>query len=200
MDAQKDENLTELFAKFVDNEQADELSAQVIAADQIIDGFAAPGPDDVLLTGIKADVARRLNANRSSQMIYRLVAAAVFLIVAALGVKLFQQRPVESPPVAMATWELVEVISADAELSTLIAEVEQIESDFVALQFAESGDDSFLELNDLEMELNEINSDVWKGWNNENEDSDNSVNSDRYIGNNGIAVSCGRRRQGEHLA
>ena len=86
MDADKEENLTELFAKFVDSEQADQLSAEVIAADQIIDSFTAPEPDAEILSARNSNVARELNARRSRQMLYRRGAAAVFLIVASLPV------------------------------------------------------------------------------------------------------------------
>lgn len=200
MDDNKDQNTEELFAKFVDNEQAGEFADQVIAADQIIDGFTAPEPDDVLLTGIKADVAKRLNANRSRQMIYRLGAAAIFLIVAALAVKLFQQTPTEPPMLVMATWELAEVTSADAELSTLIAEVEQLEADIMGLQYAEETTSQSSELNELEMELIEIDSDFWKGSENEDEITDNPVDSVSNIGDYGTAVSWGRRRHFGYLA
>ncbi|MHC4215386.1 MAG: hypothetical protein ACYSWP_18650, partial [Planctomycetota bacterium] len=109
MNADNDQNLKELFAKFVDSEKAQELSAEVIATDQIIDGFDAGEPDAEILSAINANVARQLNARRSRQMIYRLGAAAVFLIIATVAVLLFQQTPVETQQLVMATWELEEV-------------------------------------------------------------------------------------------
>jgi uncharacterized protein YlxW (UPF0749 family) len=200
MNANKEENLTELFAKFVDSEQADELAAEVTAADKIIDSFAAPEPDAEILSVININVKRQLNANRSRQMIYRLAAAAVFLIIATMAVKLFQQTPAETPGLVMATWEIVEVTSADAELSTLIAEVEQLEADIIGLQYAEETTSQSSELNDLEMELIEIDSDFWKGSENEDETNDNPVDSISNIGNHGTVVSCGRKRHFGYLA
>ena len=200
MNANNDQNLKELFAKFVDSEQAEELAEQVRATDQIIDGFTAPEPGEVLLSGIKVDVAKRLNSNRSRQMIYRLVAAAVFLIIATVAVKIFQQTPVESQQLVMATWEIEEVTSADAELSTLIAEIEQLEDDIMGLQYAEETTSQSSELNELEIELIEIDSDFWKGSENEDETNDNPVDSLSYIGDYGTAVSWGRRRDFGYLA
>ncbi len=200
MNANNDQDLEELFAKFVDSEQAEELSAEVIAADQIIDSFDAPEPDAQILSAINTNVARQLNARRSRQMLYRLGAAAVFLIIATMAVKLFQQTPVEQTDVVMETWELVEVTSADAELSTLIAEVEQLEADIMGLQYAEESGSPSSELNELEMELIEIDSDFWKGSENEDENNDNPVDSVSNIGDYGTAVSCGRRRHLGYMA
>ncbi len=200
MNADNEQNLKELFAKFVDSEQAEELSAEVIAADQIIDSFDAPEPDARILAAINANVARQLNARRSRQMIYRLVAAAVFLIIATVAVKIFQQTPVESQQLVMVTWEIEEVTSADAELSTLIAEIEQLEDDIMGLQYAEETASQSSELNELEIELIEIDSDFWKGSENEDETNDNPVDSLSYIGDYGTAVSWGRRRDFGYLA
>ncbi|MHC4213565.1 MAG: hypothetical protein ACYSWP_09360, partial [Planctomycetota bacterium] len=127
-------------------------------------------------------------------------AAAVFLIIATVAVLLFQQTPVETQQLVMATWELEEVTSADAELSTLIAEVEQLEDDIMGLQYAEETTSQSSELNELEIELIEIDSDFWKGSENEDETNDNPVDSLSYIGDYGTAVSWSRRRHFGYLA
>jgi len=51
----------------------------------------------------------------------------------------------------------------DADLASLAAEIEQIESDLLAVQLGENGDNGSGAAAELELELIEINNDFWKG-------------------------------------
>ena len=60
-------------------------------------------------------------------------------------------------------WESEDVTVDDQSLSVLAAEIEQIESELLAVQSYENGDDLADDIEELEMELIEINTDFWKG-------------------------------------
>jgi hypothetical protein len=97
--------------------------------------------------------------------------AAGFIILAVIGVKLFEKNKVEPERVAAdstipkAVWESECLADDSADSATLIAEVEQIESDLLAVQLGENGGNSHETVTELEleMELTDINSDFWKG-------------------------------------
>ena len=97
--------------------------------------------------------------------------AAGFILLAVISVKLFEkgksepERPASSLIIPKAVWESERLADDDAESATLIAEVEQIESDLLAMQLGENGSNGHEAITELEMEteLTEINSDFWKG-------------------------------------
>jgi hypothetical protein len=60
-------------------------------------------------------------------------------------------------------WESEDISADDANLATLIAETEEIEGEMLALELGENGGNGSGSLTELEMELEEINSDFWKG-------------------------------------
>jgi hypothetical protein len=82
--------------------------------------------------------------------------AAVLLIGALITISLFDQEATPIPPTAI-------IWTEDPKLAAFSAEIEQIESDLLALQLGENGTNGHLELTELEMELIEIDADFWKG-------------------------------------
>ncbi|MHC4418837.1 MAG: hypothetical protein ACYSU6_09675, partial [Planctomycetota bacterium] len=95
--------------------------------------------------------------------------AAVAIVMISVGIKLFEK---ETPvPKALAlnlaipatTWDSNNLAEDDDYSATLVAEIEQIERDLLALQLDENGGNGLSVVEVLEMELNEIDSDFWKG-------------------------------------
>lgn len=173
MDDRNQENLRELFEKFFDAEQAENCVEDIQKAEQIIREHPAPGPDDMLIANIKAEIAMRLpaaRAHRFRRIIYQVAAvAAVILIVAAVSLQLFEKdapKPGEvfyTSLIPTAIWESNDIAADDEDLAVFTAQIEQIEDEVQALQSGEDTGNGDSTLVELEMELIEINSDFWKG-------------------------------------
>ena len=167
------ENLKELFEKFVGGEQAERAVEDVRKGEQILQEHPVPGPDGELIANIKAEIAASLlrkKENTFRRMIYKTVAvAAGFILLAAISVKLFEkgrsepERLATGPIIPKAVWESDRLADDNADLATLTAEIEQIESDLLAMQLGENGGNGYEAVTELETELTEINSDFWKG-------------------------------------
>lgn len=166
MNGETKENLRDLFEKFLDSEQAVE---DIQKGERILRESAAPEPDDELIADIKAEIAVRLLHKKENAFVYKAAAiAAGFIILAIMTVKLFETEIVQPPKsvsnliMPKAVWESERLADDGADSATLVADVEQVESDLLALQSDENGGNGEA-VTELEMELTEINSDFWKG-------------------------------------
>ena len=169
----KKENLKELFEKFLDSHKAQQAAEDIKSAGEIFQQHPAPAPSAQLLQDIKAQVAARVAAHKTAttfrRIAYRIVAVAAVIIMTFVGIKLFEK---ETPaPKALAldlaipatTWDSNNLAEDDDYSATLVAEIEQIERDLLALQLDENGSNGLSVVEVLEMELNEINGNFWKG-------------------------------------
>ena len=183
MKSQNEENLKELFERFLDSGEAEQIKEDICEGERILRKQPAPEPDGELIANIKAEIARTLlrrRANAFKRIAYKAAAvAAAVVILAAISVKLFESRPsatgrdekdngeFERPAYALmipaAIWESDDIATDDADLAILTAEIEQIEGELLALQLDENSGNGHIDLAELEMELIEINSDFWKG-------------------------------------
>jgi len=170
------ENLKELFEKFLDAEQAESCVEDVQKAEQILREHPAPEPDDMLIANIKAEIAMRLPAGRTrrtgafKRIAYKTVSvAAAVIFLTAIGLRLFDKGGVESGVqyasiIPTAIWESDDIAAADANLAIFTVEIEQIENELLSLQLGEGNGNDDSSITELEMELIEINnSDFWKG-------------------------------------
>ncbi len=174
MNDENQENLKELFEKFLDAEQAESCVEDVQKAEEILLEHPAPEPDAMLIANIKAEIAMRLPAKRAyvfKHIAYKVAcAAAAVIFITAIGLRLFDKGGVEPNGVQYATiiptaiWESDDITAADADLVIFTAEIEQIEDEVLTLQLGEDDGNGDSKITDLEMELIEIyNSDFWKG-------------------------------------
>jgi hypothetical protein len=172
MNSQNDDNLKELFERFLSSEQAQSSVEDIQKGEQILREHPAPEPDNMLIANIKAEIAMRLPAKRTNVFMktaYRAAyAAAAIMIIAAVSLSLFDKNPGESGPIPYssimptAIWESDDIATDDADLAIFTIEIEQIEDELRSLQSGEgirNGDSS---LSELEMELVAINNDFWK--------------------------------------
>ena len=168
------ENLKELFEKFMDAKQAQKYAEDVQKAEEILHENPAPEPDDMLIANIKAEIAMRLPGRRTyvvEHIGYKLAcAAATIMILAAIGLRLFDKKDGGEPDryyaniISTVIWESDDIAADDADLAIFTTEIEQIEDELLALQFGEDDANGDSSVSELEMELIEINSsDFWKG-------------------------------------
>jgi hypothetical protein len=171
---QNQENLRELFEKFLDAKQAHKYVEDVQRAEEILREHPAPKPDDMLIANIKAEIAVHLPVRRTyvfKHIAYKALSiAAAFIFITAIGLRLFDNGARESGPVQYASiipaaiWESDNIVADDADLLIFTTEIEQIEDELLSLQFGEDDGNGDSTITELEMELIEINdSDFWKG-------------------------------------
>ena len=173
MNGRSEENVKELFERFVNTGQAEEAEQDIRKGEQILREHPVSEPDGELIADIKAEVGKavlRRKAKVFRRMVYKsAVIAASVIFLAAIGIKLFEKGGGESERVIAASilpaaiWESERLADDDADLATLIAEIEQIESDLLAVQVGENGGNGHEAVTELEVELIEINGDFWKG-------------------------------------
>jgi len=173
MNSRNEENLKELFEKFMDAEQAESCAEDVQKAEEILREHPAPEPDDMLIANIKAEIAMRLPARKAGvfkQIAYKAVSvAAAVIFLTAIGLRLFEKGGIEPGPVVYASliptaiWESDDIADDDADLVIFTVEIEQIEDEVLTLQLGEDDGNGDRSVSELEMELIQINSDFWKG-------------------------------------
>ncbi len=172
MNSRNEENLKELFEKFVASEQAEKAVEDIRKGEQILRDNPAPLPSDELIAGIKSEIAISLLHKKENAIRYTLykvaaVAAAV-MVLTAISIKFFEKG--EEPRKAMyasiiptAIWESDDIAADDADLAILTAEVEQVASEILSLRMGGNGGNGQSTITELEIELMEIESDFWKG-------------------------------------
>ena len=167
MNGEDKENLKELFEKFLNPQQTRQAAEDVRQGEQILGQYPAPVPDKELADNIKAKISETLVRRKSTAFKYTAykaaAVAAVLIVLTTISVKLFDKEPAVGVRIPSAIWESDDIAVDDAELAVLTAEIEQIESEIMALHLGENGGNGSGAITDLEMELVEINSDFWKG-------------------------------------
>ena len=164
---QNEENLKELFERFVSAEEAEQAMEDIHKGEQIFREQSAPEPNSELIADIKAEIAGALLRREGSafkRIAYKAaVAVAVVIFGAVVSVKLLERHGGEPKRFATASiipaaiWE-----SDDADLAILAAEIEQIEGRVQTLQLGENGANGDRDLIELEMRLIALDSDFWK--------------------------------------
>jgi len=169
MDARNEENLKDLFEKFLTSQQAEQAAKDVQKAERILHRYPAPEPDGELIRDIKAEIAeavQRRKKNAFKTVVYKTaVTAAAVIILAAISVALFEKGsgPEGFIIIPAAVWESDNIAADDEDLAILTTQVEQIEDEVLAVRLGENGGNGQAELAELEMKLIEINGDFWKG-------------------------------------
>jgi len=166
------ENLKEVFEKFLEPKEAEEAVEDIRKGEQILREHPVSEPDSKLIADIKAEVGKvvlRRKTNVFRRIVYKsAVVAASVIFLAAIGIKLFEkggesERVITASILPAVIWESERLADDDADLAILTAEIEQIESDLLAVQVGENGGNGHEAVTELEVELIEINGDFWKG-------------------------------------
>jgi hypothetical protein len=172
MNGQSEENLKELFEKFVTGEQAEKAVEDICIGEQILRDNPAPKPSDELIAGIKSEIAINLlhkKENAIRYMLYKVaVVAAVVFVLTAISIKFFEkgeesEKVMYASIIPTAIWESDDIAADDVELAVLTAEVEQVADEVLSLRMGEDGGNGQSAVTELEIEMIEIESDFWKG-------------------------------------
>lgn len=171
MEDQTNENIEELFGKFLSDQDARRVAEDIQKAEEILREHPAPEPAGELLADINSKIAEALSAEKAKThklITYRMAAvAAAIIILVAVGIRFFEKGPAETQiPVTLiqqAIWESEDISADQAELALLTDELEQIEGEILALRLGEDGGEGDRESVELEMELTDIGGDFWKG-------------------------------------
>lgn len=175
MNDQNQENLKDLFERFLEPGQAEEAANDVHKADQIFREHPAPEPSDRLILDIKAEIAEALSCRKARllrrSLYYKVAAvAAAVIVLAAVSIRLFERETTESKsPITTASvtpkaiWDDDTVTAYGGTSAIVAAEIEEIEGEILALQMGENGGNEHINTTELETKLTEINSDFWKG-------------------------------------
>jgi hypothetical protein len=183
MKPDNNENLEGMFEIFGGSEPAKASAEDIRQGDQMFKDYPAPQPPQELVAAAKAKVAHELSVRKVTAFkitvgkkltVFKITAgkvaavAAVLLVVTAIGLKIFDKGPnsATTPTVALipaAIWDSNDIAADDTVLAALIAEVNEIEGEALALQLGENGGNGYSDLSELEMDYVETNSDFWKG-------------------------------------
>ncbi len=162
------DNLSELFERFMASSEAKRAAEDIRAGDEILRDYPAPEPDDEMILGLKLQIATRLSSRRhGAHRLYRLAASVAAVVVLAL-IALHSQAPRNDSGLSHAAlvptfiWESDDISTDDAELAYFNAEIEQIEAQVRALEAGESQDAGVRAMDEVEMELVRINTAFWK--------------------------------------
>ncbi len=172
MNGRSEENLKELFEKFVASEQAEKAVEDIRKGEQILRDNPAPKPSDELIAGIKSEIAISLLHKKENAIRYTLykvaAVAAIVFILTAISIRFFgkgeeTEKIMYASIIPTAIWESDDIAADDVELAVLTAEVEQVADEILSLRMGGNGGNGQSAITELEIELMEIESDFWKG-------------------------------------
>jgi hypothetical protein len=168
MENQNNENIEKLFSEFLPEQNSRRAADNVQEVERILCEHPAPAPAGGLLADINSKVTKALAAKRARTLVYRMAAAAVVIILIAIGVKFFSkgpavQTPVVLEPIQQAVWESDGVSVDRTETALLRDEIELTEGEISTLRLDKGGRSGGGEFVEIETELTDISSDFWKG-------------------------------------
>jgi len=144
----------------------------ILKAEEILARYPAPEPDEVLLSRIKADIERRMQKrqHRLQKLLFTTTAAAAAIIILAfVGSRLMKTKPREVTETRYASlipdalWESEDIAADDPQLSTLIEQIETVESELLAIGDAGNGYSGKTDFWEMENGFTENESDYLKG-------------------------------------
>ena len=172
MSARNEEHLKALFERFVGTQEAQSNIEDFIKAEQILNENPAPEPNEELIAAINNKIAKALRLRQEHtfrRFAYKLApVAAVFVVLAAVGVRMFREGggPVElvrGPIMSASVWDSDNVAADDRNLAVLTAELDGLEVEVMTLESGEDGGNGGSAITELEMDFAEINTDIWEG-------------------------------------
>lgn len=172
MNGRNEENLKDLFERFVGAEEAERAVEDFQKAEGILREYPAPEPNPELVAAINSKIAEALRLRKEHtfrRIAYKMApVAAVFIVLAAVGVRMLKEGsgPVElvqGPMITRDVWESDNIAADDRNLAVLTAEIDELEGEVLTLELGENGANGRSAVTELEMELIEINSDFWEG-------------------------------------
>lgn len=172
MNDRNGENLRELFKRFFSDKEVEDYIEDLAKVERILDENPAPEPSEELVAAINHKIAEALRlrqAHTFRRLAYRLapVAAAVFVVLAAVGVRMLKEGsgPVElvqGPIISARDWNSDNIAADDRNLAVFTTELDELEVEFTTLESEENGGNSSA-ITELEIEFAEIDRNIWEG-------------------------------------
>ena len=173
MNDRNEENLRELFERFVSSKEAQNCVEDFAEVKRILDENPAPEPADELVAAINSKIAETLRLRKEHtfrRLAYRLApVAAVFIILASVSIKLYvsnsspPEKPVYVRLISSADWESDNVAADDRNLAVFTAELDGLEVELTTLELGETGGNGRSAVTELEMDFVAISNDIWEG-------------------------------------
>ena len=172
MNDRNEENLRELFERFVSTEEAESGVEDFNEAERILQENPAPEPDNELVAAIKSELAETLRLRKEHafrRIAYKLApVAAVFVVLAVVGVRMLREgngplEIVQGPWISARLWDSENIAADDFDLAVLTAEVDELEVEVLTLELGENGGNGRSAVSELEMDLVAIDNDIWEG-------------------------------------
>ena len=172
MNDRNEENLRELFERFVSTEEAESAVEDFIEAERILQEYPAPEPDKELVAAMKSEIAEAIRLRKEHtfrRFAYKLApVAAVFMILAVVGIRMLEtgsgpEELVRGPWISARLWDSENIAADDMDLAVFTAEVDELEIEFTTLESGEDRGNGRSAVSELEMDFVEINTDIWEG-------------------------------------
>ncbi len=165
----KEENLKELLSKFYNQAEAQKVEEELLRGEQIVSGNPAPKPGAAVISNVKLrvsnELAKRLRRGVGLYIRVGLTAAAAAVLIG-FGLFLVESRQARqlggSGVASEPAWEIEDFTVDDPQLSILAADVQALADDVLTLRLGESSAEA-ADIDEIETEWLEIDSDFWKG-------------------------------------
>lgn len=172
MNDRNEENLRELFERFISSKEVESRIEDFAKVKRILDENPALEPTPELIAAIKSEIAdtiRRRKEHTFRRLAYKLApVAAVFIILASVSIKLYvrdsrQDKPVYVRMIPSAVWDSEDITADDMDLAVLTAELDGLEVEFTTLESGEDRGNGRSAFSELEMDFVAISTDIWEG-------------------------------------
>ena len=172
MNDRNEENLRELFERFISDKEAENCIEDFAKAERILQQYPAPEPTEELVAAINSKIAETLRIRKEHtfrRLAYRLApVAAVFIILASVSLKLYvsnsrQGKPVYVRMISSAVWDSDNVAADDRNLAVFTAELDGLEVELTTLESGEDRGNGRSAVTELEMDFVAISTYIWEG-------------------------------------
>jgi hypothetical protein len=156
------------------NKDKDVTNAEddILKAEEILNKYPPPEPSEALLSNIKANIGKKLQSRKSIRQrifIGTAAAAAAIIILVFISSRFIETKPKKVTDVSIATlipealWESEDIAADDPKLSSLIEQIETVESELLAINVADNGHAETTDFWEMENGFTENETDYLKG-------------------------------------
>ena len=164
MKKENKEQLKELLGTLYSQADVEKIAETIEAGEKLIRDYPVLEPAETTKWRIKAAIAKQLRARKQrvlrTRVYQALGAVAVIIIMLTVSVNILNKGPI--PPGPGPEGESI-FTAMDARTSAFSQEIDQIERQFTALQYGQSGDEQLNSVDELETQYIMLASDFWKG-------------------------------------
>ncbi len=154
------ENLNELFSAFLDADNAEQAASDIRTGDEILASHPGPGLDSGAIANLKSDIRSQLSRRRARKIVLQRTAAAIVIIASVSAVFISKTYgPVQPVTTTASIWQ----DRTDEQIASLTEQIGDIETEMSIIRLGADGNGDGFDLTEIEMEINNINGNFWKG-------------------------------------